>query len=241
MHKVAIVEGLVDLSDIAWNQALHQIASRGWTRLVRAVPPDALMALEQAAPGPWSSLPETEGSAGVRQAGLTSHSAVDEAADIVRALADGISAGIDGGDSRGVPPLPAFNHAEWCRAERGQKFITPHRDPYTAGGVIAVLTIRGRAVFRIWDFDGSLADAQNRLELATAWESEDGDLVLMRGGGWPLWLPRSVRSMRPNRLLRGIASPSHSGTTRAATERTTSPDRRHAACQAQAGSRERSA
>jgi hypothetical protein len=186
MRNVPVVEGKVALSDIAWNKVMDQLASRGWARLVRAVAPHALEALEQAAPGPWSSLPETEGSAGVRQAGLAHHSAVDEAAGVVQSMADGIRAGIDGVESPGVAPLPTFNHAEWCRAETGQKFITPHRDPDTAGGVIAVLTIRGRAVFRIWDLDGSLADAQSHPELATSWESEDGDLVLMRGGGWPL-------------------------------------------------------
>jgi hypothetical protein len=140
--------------------------------------------LEHAAPGPWSSLPEIEYE--VRHAGLTCHSAIEEADDVVGSLADAIRVGLDSAHIPGAAPLPAFNHAEWCRAERGQKFITPHRDPHTAGGVIAVLTIRGTAVFRVWDFDGSLADAQPRLELATAWASHDGDLVLMTGEGWPL-------------------------------------------------------
>jgi hypothetical protein len=84
----------------------------------------------------------------------------------------------------GVPPLPAFNHAEWCRAERGEN-TSPHRDPDTAGGVIAVLAIRGRALFRVWDIEGGVADAQRHPELAQAWETGDGDLVFLRGGGWP--------------------------------------------------------
>jgi hypothetical protein len=50
--------------------------------------------------------------------------------------------------------------------------------------VIAVLTIRGQGFFRVWDMDGSLAGADGA-EPAAEWESSDGDLVLMRGGGWP--------------------------------------------------------
>lgn len=186
MRIVRVVEQRVDLSEIDWAEVVDQLTSRGWARLRGAVAPDALEALEHAAPGPWSSLPETEGSAGVRQAGVACHSSFDAAAHAVRSLAEEILAGIDGVGGLGVATLPVFNDAEWCRAEGGQKYITPHRDPETAGGVIAVLTIHGRAVFRVWDLDGSLADAQAHPELAAAWETEDGDLVLMRGGGWPL-------------------------------------------------------
>lgn len=179
----------VGLGNIAWGEVVDRLTSPGWTRLVRAVDPPTLRALERAAPGPWSSLPGSEGSAGVRQAGLSSHSAVDRAGDLVRSIADRIKASIDAA-SNGIAPLPAFNHAEWCRADKGRMFITPHRDPQTAGGVIAVLTIRGRAVFRIWGLDGSLADAQGHPELATSWRSDHGDLVLMRGRGWPLTTSR---------------------------------------------------
>jgi hypothetical protein len=185
MRIVPVMGRQVGLGNIAWGEVVDRLISPGWTRLGRAVDSPTLGTLERAAPGPWSSLPESEGSAGVRQAGVASHSAVDHAADVVRSLADRIKASIDAA-SNGIAPLPAFNHAEWCRAEKGQKFITPHRDPQTAGGVIAVLTIRGRAVFRIWDLDGSLANARSHPELATSWGSDDGDLVLMRGGGWPL-------------------------------------------------------
>lgn len=178
------MDGVVDLSSIAWSEVADRLLSRGWARLAEAAPSHTLESLEHAALGRWSSLPETE--AGVRQAGLTCHRAVDEADDVVGSWADAIRVGLDSVHIPGAARLPAFNHAEWCRAERGQKFITPHRDPHTAGGCLAVLTIRGTAVFRVWDFDGSLADAQPLPELATAWESHDGDLVLMTGEGWPL-------------------------------------------------------
>jgi hypothetical protein len=178
------MDGAVDLSGIAWSEVADQLVSCGWARLTEAAPSHTLESLEQAAPGPWSSLPEIE--YGVRQAGLTCHSAVEEADDIVGSLADAIRVGLDSARIPGAAPLPAFNHAEWCRAERGQKFISPHRDPHTAGGVIAVLTIRGTAVFRVWDYDGSLAGAPRLPELATAWRATTGDLVLMTGGGWPV-------------------------------------------------------
>jgi hypothetical protein len=61
----------------------------------------------------------------------------------------------------------------------------PHRDPDTACGVIAIVTIRGQALFRAWDTDDGLVDAQRRPELADQCETSDGDLVLLRGGGWP--------------------------------------------------------
>lgn len=52
--------------------------------------------------------------------------------------------------------------------------------------MIAVLTIEGQAVFRIWDLAGSLADAQRHPELASVWDTEAGDVVPLVSGGWPL-------------------------------------------------------
>lgn len=177
--------GEVDLSEIDWEEIGDQVATRGWARLVRAVPADALAALNDAAPAAWSVLAQTEGSAGVRQGGLSTHCAVDDAPLVVRSLARAITSGLDGARGPSAPMLPGFNHAQWGRASNGEKFITAHRDPDTAGGVIAVLTIRGRAVFRVWDLDGPLAQAERNPERATMWETEDGDLVVLRGGGWP--------------------------------------------------------
>jgi hypothetical protein len=104
---------------------------------------------------------------------------------VVQSLADAITAGIDGARVAGIDPLPAFNHAEWCRSEGGRKYITAHRDPDGAGGVIAILTIRGRAVFRVWDLDGPVSEVRRQAERATTWETDAGDLVVLRGGGWP--------------------------------------------------------
>jgi len=173
------------LAGVDWNAVTKQLVTRGWARLERAVDPGVAAALQDAAPGPWTSLPESEGGTGVRQGGLACHSDIDGAADAVRSLARVIREGIDGAQVPDVPPLPAFNHAEWCRAERGEKFITPHRDPDTAGGIVAVLTIHGRALFRVWEGGGSLVEARGHPERAEEWETDDGDIVLLCGGGWP--------------------------------------------------------
>jgi hypothetical protein len=173
------------LADVDWVAVVDALVARGWARLERAAEPAFAAQIEAAAPGPWTSLPPTEGGAGVRQAGRSCHSEVSDGTGPVASLAAAIKDGVDSVTGAGLPPLPAFNHADWCRADDGQKFITAHRDPIKAGGVIAVLTIRGRAPFRVWDFDGTTADAAGQPELAECWETADGDLVLMRGGGWP--------------------------------------------------------
>lgn len=179
------MEHEVELAGVDWRAVTDQLATRGWARLPGAVASEVAQDLETAAAGPWSSLPETEGSAGVRQAGRACHSDIDRAAEIVRSLAEVIRAGIDSARIPGVPPLPVFNHAQWCRAEDRQKYITPHRDPDTAGGVIAVVTLRGQAPFRAWETASTLANAEAHAEFAHAWETGDGDVVLLCGGGWP--------------------------------------------------------
>lgn len=171
--------------DVHWDMVVSALRTRGWARIERAVEADFAVQLEAAAPGPWTSLPTTEGGAGVRQAGLACHAEVNATSGVVAQLAEAIRVGIDGASERDVPLLPAFNHADWCRSERGEKFITAHRDPSTAGGVIAVLTIRGQAPFRVWEIDGSPRDAERHPELATSWTTADRDLVLLQGGGWP--------------------------------------------------------
>jgi hypothetical protein len=62
----------------------------------------------------------------------------------------------------------------WGKTLDGRSFISRHRDPPTAGGVIATVTLRGRAKFRVFDEDEAIE-----------WETEDGDVVIIRGTGWP--------------------------------------------------------
>jgi hypothetical protein len=134
-------------------------------------------------------VPEDEGGGVVRQAGLSSNIEMADAAEVVRSVAAVIEAGISQAASE-AGPLPSFNHAQWSRTDGGRKFITPHRDPPTAAGVIVVATLRGQAEFRVWEIAGGLERlADERLADAPApaakWVTGAGDLVLLRGGNWP--------------------------------------------------------
>lgn len=170
------------LADTDWADVAAELRGRGWSRLTAALDPATCTALEDAATGPWSSLPEVEG-AGVRQAGRTAHAPVASSAPAVRRLAAAIRTGFDATGS--TPPLPEFNHVQWGRPDRGRMFITAHRDPVTAGGIVAIATLRGRAAFRAWEHDGPRSAVEQRPEVATEWETGPGDLVLLRGGDWP--------------------------------------------------------
>lgn len=59
--------------------------------------------------------------------------------------------------------------------EMGHHFITAHRDPPGVGGVIAIITLEGVARFRVWSEE----------DQAGEWDTAPGDLVLLRGTGWP--------------------------------------------------------
>jgi hypothetical protein len=96
-----------------------------------------------------------------------------EAAAVVRELAAAVTEQLAYGAPE-LPPLPSFTDVSWTRDVDGALFITPHRDPPTAGGVIAVVTLYGVGRFRVWDDEGQ-----------HEWETESGDLVLLRGKGWP--------------------------------------------------------
>jgi hypothetical protein len=170
---------------VNWDKVVRDLSDLGWCRLQEVVSSPLASALEDAAPGPWRPAPPIEGPARVRQAGEACHSDVDGAAAPVRELAAAICAGVDAAGEPGTSALPPFNHAEWSRPHRGQMLITAHRDPPVAGGVIVVVTLRGQATFRVWDLDGDLLAAQAHPELAREWETLDGDIVLLRGGGWP--------------------------------------------------------
>lgn len=181
----SIVSPLDHVTAERWADVARRLIDPGWARLESVLDPGACEELERVAPSPWFPLPETEGPAGVRQAGLVCSTSVSTAGAPVAALADAIRRGLDHAMPETVEPLPGFNHVSWCRADRDQHFITPHRDPDTAGGVVAIATLRGRASFRVWDLDCSLDHAERHPGLATRWVTDDGDLVLLRVGGWP--------------------------------------------------------
>lgn len=156
---------------IAWadaGAALHEV---GWLRLEGAVDSRTRAAFVEAAPATWMPLPEVEG--GVRQGGLSCGVFLENAPSAVQEFGHQISESLDAA-RRDWPPVPGFNEVQWGRSHEGIGFITAHRDPPTAGGIIAIVTLSGRALFRVWQ--GSEA---------TEWKTQDGDLVLLRGRGWP--------------------------------------------------------
>jgi hypothetical protein len=105
----------------------------------------------------------------------------------VRSFAESIELAINRTRSAELLELPAFNHAQWGRSIDGVGFITAQRDPPTAGGMIAITTLAGRARFRVWDDDGvtELPPARYDRVAAHEWDTDHGDLVLLCGGGWP--------------------------------------------------------
>jgi hypothetical protein len=156
---------------VYWPTAVSSLIDHGYTRLEGLVDASACTLLAASAPASWEQLPEVEGE--VHQAGLRAWVAFDAAAPVVqefgRTICDSLTA-----VHSDVPAVPCFNEVQWGRSYGGVGFITAHRDPPAAGGVIAIVTLRGRAVFRVWH--GSQA---------AEWETTDGDLVLLRGQGWP--------------------------------------------------------
>jgi len=161
------------LDDLDWAAAAVALRGGGWWLARAVIPHSALAELADAAPSDWRRLPEEE--AGVRQAGWSVHADVSEAAPVVQALASSIRARLDGAASA-ESELPTFNHAQWGRGQAGEGFITPHRDPPGAAGVIAIVTLHGTTTFRAWDEDTA---AEHE------WQTETGDLVILRGHGWP--------------------------------------------------------
>jgi hypothetical protein len=174
------------LEAVDWSVVVKTLAGPGWIRLQSAIGARTCSRLIDAAPGTWSPLQETEGPGGhVRQGGVSCHVEVAHADPIVRSFAQSICDAINVARSPEVPLLPSFNDVQWGASKDGVGYITPHRDPPGAGGAIATVTLRGQARFHVWDDRSDLPPAQHRHTLGHEWETGDGDLVLLRGGGWP--------------------------------------------------------
>ena len=153
---------------IDWAATTADVVERGWARLPAAVDPPTCTLLRSAAPPDWEPEPEQIGT--VHQRGLRTGCYVSRSSPVVQELGQAI---LDGIASASQGP-PEFNLVTWGRTDSGEGYITQHRDPPTAGGVIAVVNLQGRATFRVWDDDG-----------AHEWETGIGDIVLLRGTGWP--------------------------------------------------------
>jgi hypothetical protein len=183
-HELSGVE-LVD-----WADAISCLIDRGWVRLEGVVQAGERARLADAAPAAWEAVPEVEGE--VHQAGLRSWVVFDGAASVVQHFGRTIC-GYLASVRSDIPAVPCFNEVQWGKSHDGVGYITAHRDPPAAGGVIAIVTLRGRALFRVWH------DSR-----ATEWETTDGDLVLLRGHGWPeanaVCPVHEVESVREDRM-----------------------------------------
>jgi hypothetical protein len=157
--------------DVDWAEAAAGLRQRGWVRLPAALLGTERAELISAAPDTWSR--QEDDVFGVKQGGMICGGVLHGAAPVVRHLATALTERLSHGAPE-LPPLPAFTDVSWTRDENGSLFITPHRDPPTAGGAIAVATLYGEGRFRVWDVEG-------RHE----WDTQSGDIVLLRGKGWP--------------------------------------------------------
>lgn len=160
------------LESLDWASAVNLIDAQGWVRFERAVSGYTCARLVGEAPKTWQAEPEVIGD--VHQSGLSCGVYFDEAGPTVRDVGLTISESVANVLPAGTPSIPAFNVATWTRSVDGTGYITAHRDPPAAGGLIATATLYGEARFRVWN------GAQT-----TEWDTADGDLVILRGNGWP--------------------------------------------------------
>jgi hypothetical protein len=130
------------LEVIDWFAVAGELGDGGWVRLRAAVNEEARTVLTEAAPPTWSLLPEIEGR--VRQGGWSSGVFFDHAVLSVQEFGRNICEELNAG-ARHLPAVPLFNEVQWGRSQEGMGFITAHRDPPAAGGIIAIVTLTGRA------------------------------------------------------------------------------------------------
>jgi hypothetical protein len=163
------------------------LAGRGWIRLAGVVDPTLRARLSEAAVRAGPPQPKTGGDGHVRFGGLSAHEPVTDSAPSVQAFALSLIDGINSARPSGVVPIPYFNHAEWATTTPdGVGFITPHRDPPTAVGVIVITTLEGVARFCVWDADATdLAPARHGEDTGHQWDTADGDVVILRCDAWP--------------------------------------------------------
>jgi hypothetical protein len=157
---------------VDWSGAVKSLTGDGWVRLEGVVDGRTCARLVSAAPATWQAETETIGD--VRQSGLSCGVHFERSDSIVRRFGVTICDSLTNALSPGMSPVPLFNVATWNKPQNGVGYITAHRDPPASGGVIAIVTLFGQARFRVW----------NGLQ-PIEWLTGDGDLVFLRGNGWP--------------------------------------------------------
>jgi hypothetical protein len=174
-------DGLLDAVD--WNSAVQAVIDSGWCRVPEAISARQADRLIRAATGAWRPLPHNEGGGTVYQAGFAAFSILESSGLLVRGMAQSLKRCLMNAVPAGCPELPAFNEVSWTRYPEGAGHITGHRDPPGCGGVIAVLTLAGAATFYI---------GPSRDRSTDSWQTSRGDLVILRGFGWPVTGARCV-------------------------------------------------
>lgn len=159
--------------NVPWNEVVSALATCGWARAPEAVDAALGEALMVDNGRQWR---EAGDEGVVRQHVIGSYTPFDEALPVVRAVGDRLVAGLTAEARRqGLAEIPAFNEVTWGRYPAGRGHITAHRDPSAYGGVVAVFTLAGHARFRVWTTPEEVSE----------WETGPGQLVLLRGAGWP--------------------------------------------------------
>lgn len=170
------VDDDIGLGVVNWSNVAESLIESGWSQLTGTISAERALALIDAAPEPWQPLPEEEGSAGVRQAGFSSFASLNRMRAIVQHLGKGITESLSDAVPAGTAGVLAFNEVQWTKYPADIGHITAHRDPLGCGGVIAIATLTGRATFYL----GGRGEP-----ISAEWETAPGDLVLLRGNGWP--------------------------------------------------------
>jgi hypothetical protein len=173
------------LSAVDWAYASGSLVTTGSVRLPRALDLAMRQRMMDAAAPPWRALSPEEGV--VRQDGYFSHTVVADSEPLVWLLGGEIVEGLRATLGPSQPSIPHFNEVSWTRYPEGTGHITTHRDPTAYGGVVAIATLQGAASFRVWggDVPGRPSEVLDTGTPPTRWEAAAGDLILLRGNGWP--------------------------------------------------------
>lgn len=168
-----------------WMTVSESLANSGSARIQGALGDDLVQHLIGTERPPWHVLPANEGV--VHQDGFGSYMVLADAAPLVRRLGDSIVLELTNAAPQALPAIPDFNEVSWTLYPAGTGHITAHRDPAAYGGIIAIATLLGRATFRIWS--GDVLGTPERVLMGgippTQWDAAAGDLILLRGNGWP--------------------------------------------------------
>ncbi len=154
----------------AWPRVAAELVTPGWSR-TRV---EELAGLDRPADLDWRPL--ARGSR-THQQGAGAHAALAAVSYPVRQFAAALTAELAAAArSIGHPAPPEFNEVSWSRYPAATGRIALHLDPADFVGVIAIVTLEGRARFEI---ESAVDDTHER------WTTQAGDLVLLRGSQWP--------------------------------------------------------